>query len=304
MVTATDSIKDIMRRAFQKGIVIPAFNVAYLPMTRPIVETLKELKAFGLVEVARPDVEKFGAKSLRAAAEEFQRLADLRYTRLHLDHTPVVDEDGLRVDWRAIIREGLSLGYQSVMVDGSRLSFEENVAVTRETVEMARPYNAAVEAELGAVLGHEAGPLPPYEELFRSGKGFTRPEDAKRFVKETGVDWLSVAVGNIHGAITGAAKNQTKVEARLNIEHLKKLAKATNVPLVLHGGSGINQQCVLDGVKAGIAKINVGTNVRQPYEKALAERPGDIAHACAKVADEMRSLIVNYYHIAGSAEKL
>ena len=304
MVDANDNIKDIMRRAFQKGIVIPAFNIAHLPMLKPVVDTLKELKAFGLVEVARPDVEKFGAKSFRAVRDDFQKLADPRCCRLHQDHIPVIDEDGKRVEWRPLIQDALKLGYHSVMVDGSRLPFEENAAVTRETVQMAKPFNAAVEAELGAVLGHEAGPMPPYEELFRSGKGFTRPEDAARFVKETGVDWLSVAVGNIHGAISGAAKNQAKVEARLNIEHLKKLAKATNVPLVPHGGSGINQQCVLDGIKAGIAKINVGTNIRQPYDKALLDRPGDIAYAQSKVAETMRDLIVNYYHIAGSAEKL
>jgi ketose-bisphosphate aldolase len=304
MVNANDNVKEIMRRAFEKGIIIPAFNVAYLPMLEPIVESLKELKAFGLVQVARPDVEKFGAKSIRAVAEEYSRLADPRCMRLHLDHTPVIDEDGARVDWKPLIRDALKLGYHSVMVDGSRLPFEENVAATRETVEMAKPYGAAVEAELGAVLGHEKGPLPPYEQLFRTGKGFTRPEDAKRFVQETGVDWLSVAVGNIHGAISGAAKDKAKVEARLNIEHLKKLAKAANVPLVLHGGSGINQQCVLDGIKAGIAKINIGTNVRQPYEKALTERPNDTAYACFKVAEEMRHFIVDYFHIAGSAERL
>jgi ketose-bisphosphate aldolase len=304
MVNAKDSIKSIMRRAFEKGIVIPAFNIAYLPMARPVVDSLRELKAFGLVQVARPDVEKFGAKSIRAVAEEYAHQADPRYMRLHLDHTPVIDEAGLKVDWKPIIREALSLGFHSVMVDGSRLPFEENVVTARETVEMSRPSGAAVEAELGAVLGHEAGPLPPYEELFRTGKGFTRPEDAKRFVQESGVDWLSVAVGNIHGAITGAAKDQAKVEARLNIEHLKKLAKATNVPLVLHGGSGINQKCVLDAVKNGIAKINVGTNIRQPYEKGLAERPGDVEYANRKVAEAMRDLIVNYYQIAGSAERL
>ncbi len=304
MAHPNDNIKVIMRRAFEKGIVIPAFNIAHLPMLEPIVDSLKELKAFGLVQVARPDVEKFGARSFKAVAEGYYRLADPRFMRLHLDHIPVIDEDGQKVDWARLIKEALEMGYQSVMVDGSRLPFEENVAVTRQTVDLAKPYDAAVEAELGAVLGHEAGPLPPYEELFRSGKGFTAPADAERFVKQTGVDWLSVACGNIHGAITGAAKDQKKVEARLNIERLKELAKAAGVPLVLHGGSGIKQQSVLDGVKAGIAKINVGTNVRQPYEKGLAEKPGNIAHAQSLVAEEMRSLIVDYYRIAGSAEKL
>ena len=82
---------------------------------------------------------------------------------------------------------------------------------------MAHKSGIPVEAELGAVMGHESGPLPPYEELFASGKGFTSPEEAKRFVMETETDWLSVAIGNIHGAISAATRAEKKIEARLAI---------------------------------------------------------------------------------------
>ena len=298
---ASLSLKEIMARAYQRHVVIPAFNVAYLPMLQPIADTLKETRSFGLVEVARPDIEMFGAQSYAAVADEFARGTDRRFVRLHQDHVPVVDEKQQRVDWRPLIAEGVQLGYHSVMIDGSRLDLAENITVTRQVVEMAGA-RAAVEAELGAVLGHEAGPLPPYEELFNSGRGFTDVAEAVRFVRETGVDWLSVAIGNIHGAISGAAKDAKKVTARLNIDHLRALSEATGIPLVLHGGSGIDLECVLQAIENGIAKINVGTALRQAYEAALREND-DIAYAQQAVARATREHLEDY-RILGSAERL
>lgn len=297
-------LNNIMHKAQERGIVIPAFNIAYLPMIEPIVFVLKDTKTFGLIEVARPDVEKFGAKSFADVVREYKRWADERYMCLHLDHVPVIDEDGKEVQWKELIEEGLLLGYDSVMIDGSRLPLEENIAVTREVVKMAHQKNTPVEAELGAVLGHEKGPLPPYEELFRTGKGFTRIDEAKRFVEETQVDWLSVAIGNIHGAISGVAKDRAKVEARLNIAHLKNLREVTGVPLVLHGGSGINRFSVLEAIKNGITKINIGTEIRQVYERVLKKKSEDIKYVQKKLASKIEELIQNYYGIEGSAEIL
>lgn len=294
-------LKEIMDRAYRRHVVVPAFNVAYMPMLAPIADTLKECRSFGLIEVARPDIEMFGAESYRAVAEEFARRADRRFARLHQDHVPVIDQNLDRVDWRPLITEALELGYDSVMVDGSRLELEENIAVTREVGQMAHP-GAAVEAELGAVLGHEAGPPPPYEELFASGRGFTDVEEARRFVSESGVDWLSVAIGNIHGAITGEAKDAKKVQARLNIDHLRAISDAVGIPLVLHGGSGIELEYVLRAIENGITKINVGTAVRQPYEEVMRET-GDIARAQAAVARATREHLQDY-RILASAERL
>jgi len=292
----------MMRRACERGVLIPAFNIAYLGMMTPVAQALKETEVFGLAEVARPDVEKFGAVSYEAVAAAYAREADPEYVGLHLDHTPVIDEDGRRVDWAPLIRQALALRFESVMIDGSRLPLAENIAVTKEVVAMSHP-QAAVEAELGAVLGHEAGPLPPYEELFRSRKGFTDPDEARRFVRETGVDWLSVAVGNIHGAITGAAKDQAKVAARLHIEHLGLLRQAAGVPLVLHGGSGVQRESVLAGIRNGIAKINIGTEIRHAWEKTLASGGGEAAAADA-VKVKVVELTTQVYGIAGSARAL
>ena len=263
--------QELMLAAWRAGKVIPAFNIPYLPIMEAVVCALRDTNTFGLVQVARPEWEKFEARSLRAVREEYERVKDERYTRLHLDHVPVLDEDGLAVDFEAIIAEAISLGYESVMVDGSRLGLEENIEATRKVVEMAHDVGIPVEAELGMVLGHEAGPLPPYEELFASGKGFTDPAEAKQFVDETGVDWLSVAIGNIHGAISAAAKGKKKVAARLNIEHLDRIHKTTGIPLVLHGGTGIRKEYIMDSIQHGIAKINVATAIRQPYEQTIEQ---------------------------------
>lgn len=295
------STKEAMLRAWRNGTLVPAFNIPYLPMMEPIVRALRDTGTFGLIQVARPEWEKFQAKSMRAIRDEYEKVKDESFTRLHLDHVPVIDEDGARVDFEAIIAEAIDLGYESVMVDGSRLELDENIAATRRVAEMAHEAGIVVEGELGAVLGHEAGPLPPYEELFTTGQGFTDPAQAERFVKETNVDWLSVAIGNIHGAISGVAKTQKKLEARLNVEHLTKLGQATNVPLVLHGGSGIKKEYMMRAVKQGISKINIGTTTRQVFEGLREE---SMTQALQNVYDVTVRLVTEELESAGSATKL
>jgi len=293
----------IMRAAYELHIPVPAFNIPHLPMVQPIVEAIRSCGSFALVEVALLETTKFQARSFAAVAELFNQHADRGYVRLHQDHVPVIDEDHQRVDWARCVREALDLGFDSVMVDGSRLSFEENVDVARQVAQMAHAKGAASEAELGAVLGHESGPIPPYDELFESGRGFTRVDEAQRFVEESHIDWLSVAIGNIHGAITGAAKDQKKVEARLNIEHLRRLSEATRIPLVLHGGSGIRHESVLRAIENGITKINVGTALRQTYEKTLKDTR-DPSAAQQAVADDVREMLTDYFRIENSAARL
>jgi ketose-bisphosphate aldolase len=293
----------IIRRAAEKGLVVPAFNAPYLPMVEPIVRAIVDQDCFALVETARPEWIKFEAHSAAAVMKEYQKWAQPDYMAIHLDHVPVIDEDLQRVDYVAIIQEALDLGFESVMVDGSRLPLEENIAATREIVERAQKKGVPVEAELGAVMGHEAGPLPPYEELFASGKGFTDVEEARRFARESGCSWLSVAVGNIHGAISGAARDQRKVEARLNLDRLAQLRAATNLPLVLHGGSGINRDNVLAAIKQGIAKINIGAEIRLAYEEAL-RASGSVAKAQDACYDRTTWVIRDYFGISGDRLQL
>jgi len=292
---------ELVQRARQAKTMIPGFNIPYLPMMAPVVQALRDTNSMGLIMVARLEWVKFAAGSSRAIRDEFAREKDTRHTRLHLDHVPVIDEDGATVEYLAIIREALELGYESVMIDGSRLPFAENVRCTREIVALAQAHGVPVEAELGAVFGHEAGPLPSYEELFASGQGFTDAEEARRFVVATGVDWLSVAIGNVHGAISAATRDQQKVAARLSLPHLEAIHRAADLPLVLHGGTGIRSDDLRQAMRYGIAKINVATAIRQPYERALAT---SVDAARQAVYDATRAVLEDELAIAGNAALL
>lgn len=289
--------REIVANAWKAGIVVPAFNIPHIPMMEPVVRALRDADTVGLIQVARPEWIKFEAGSTRAIRDEYERVKDERHTRLHLDHVPVIDEDGLRVDYEPIFEEALELGYESVMIDGSRLPLDENIAATARVVKMAHDAGVPVEGELGSVMGHEPGPLPPYDELFESGRGFTDPDEARRFVEETGVDWLSVAIGNIHGALSGAAAKKEKVQARLNLKHLGRLRETTSVPFVLHGGSGITKEHIRKGIKAGIAKINIGTAIRKSYESARENSVGSaqekVYEATVGILTELREEVTS-----------
>ncbi|TSA34962.1 MAG: class II fructose-bisphosphate aldolase [Porphyromonadaceae bacterium] len=291
----------ILNDALKKGIVIPGFNIPYLPMMEPVVRALRDTDTFGLIMVARLEWIKFKSGSMKSIRDEYEKLKDIRFTRLHLDHVPVIDEDNLLTDFERIVTEAIDLGYNSVMIDGSRLSLEENIEKTRVVIELAHQAGIPVEAELGAVMGHESGPLPPYEDLFASGKGFTSAAEAKRFVRETRTDWLSVAIGNIHGAISAATRTEKKIEARLAIPQLEKINDAVHIPLVLHGGTGIAKEYLMQSFKKGIAKINIATAIRQPYERLM----NDSAKAAQEaVYNEMLDIINNQLEIAGSASRI
>lgn len=302
-MSPNNHIASIVRRAHSFGLAIPAFNIPYLPMVEPVVQAVVDLDSFALVDVARLEWIKFESGGPAQVAKEFARWRKPEHVRLHLDHVPVVDEDNLRVDYLPIFREAIRLGYESIMIDGSRLGLEDNVAAVREVVELAHSAGIPVEAELGAVMGHESGPLPSYEELYASGRGFTDPNEASRFVEETGCDWLSVAIGNVHGAIAAGRKDLKKIEARLNLERLEQLNRAAGIPLVLHGGSGIRQDNLLAAMKHGIAKINVATEIRQAYEAALKES-GSVARAQQAVYERTRWVIADFLQIAGIRGKV
>lgn len=302
-MSPNNRIASIVRRAHSLGLAIPAFNIPYLPMVEPVVQAVVDLDSFALVDVARLEWIKFESGGPAQVAKEFDRWRKPEHVRLHLDHVPVVDEDNLRVDYLPIFREAIRLGYESIMIDGSRLGLDDNIAAVRQVVELAHSAGVPVEAELGAVMGHESGPLPSYEELYASGKGFTDPNEAYRFVEETGCDWLSVAIGNVHGAIAAGRKDLKKIEARLNLERLELLNRAVGIPLVLHGGSGIRQDNLLAAMKHGIAKINVATEIRQAYEAALKES-GSVARAQQAVYERTRWVIADFLQIAGIRGKV
>ncbi len=298
--------QDAVKRAAEHKTIIPAFNIPYLPMVEPVVQAIVDENSLAMVQVARLEWEKFESQSPEAVAKEYFKFAKEGYTLLHLDHVPAIDEDNQAVDFLPLLNRALDAGYQSLMVDGSRLPLAENIAVTRQAADLAAKYGAAVEAELGAVAGHEGSGIGlTYEELFTTKKGFTKVEEAKQFAAESGCDWLSVAAGSFHGAIAANTKHLKKPEARLDIQHIAALYEATgNLPLVLHGGSGIKQNYILEAMENGIAKINVATEIRQPYEFALEEKPGNIFFAQEKVYDRTRWVIREFLRTTNNHDLL
>ena len=269
--------REVILKAREKGKCVPAFNVPHIPMVKPIIEAIRDENSVAMIQVARVEWEKMKAESLERIAEEYDRYKDYQ-----------------RVDYRSLIERAIRAGYQSVMIDGSRLPLEENISATREAADLAHAAQIPCEAELGAVMGHENKVMPPYEEIFASKMGFTRLDEAKRFAEESKCDWLSVAVGNIHGAVAEAVRNQKKPEAKIDVAHVAELYRAVGIPLVLHGGSGIQHQYILDAISAGIAKINVGTELRQTYEFALQESGNDVSFAQDALYKRTRAYIAEY----------
>ena len=296
--------KITVRKALDNGLVVPAFNIPHPPMLKPIVQAVVDEDSVAMIQVARLEWEKFESVSLENIAEEYAKYAVEGHTLLHLDHVPVIDEDHLEVDYLPLIRRAIAAGYQSVMVDGSRLDLAGNIAATRAVADIAHAAGIPVEAELGAVMGHETSQQSiPYEEIFARKLGFTEVDDAVRFAKESGCDWLSVAVGSVHGAIADNLKDQKKPSAKLDIERIAQLREALNIPLVLHGGSGIKNEYITRAIQAGIAKINVATELRQPYERAMREK-NDVEYAREVVYRRCRELIRDFLHTAGDASIL
>ena len=294
--------KITVRKALENGLVVPAFNIPYPPMLKAVAEAVRDENSVAMIQVARLEWEKFESVSLENIAEEYGKYAVPGHTLLHLDHVPVIDEDHLEVDYISLIRRAIAAGYQSVMVDASRLDLDGNIAATRAVAEIAHAAGIPVEAELGAVMGHETAQATiPYDEIFEKKLGFTEVADALKFVRESDCDWLSVAVGSVHGAIADNLKDQKKPAARLDIGRIAELKAALGIPLVLHGGSGIENDYITRGIAAGIAKINVGTEIRQPYERAMREK-NDVEYARERVYTRTRELIRDFLHTAGDAE--
>ena len=293
----TLSGKELMINARNNNKVIPSFNISYLPMVEPVVKACRDANSFGQIALARVDWTQFGAGNLESAYKEYRKFSDSRYVSLHLDHIPVV-EDGKQIDYETIISRAIELGFHSVMIDGSMLDIDENISAVKKITKIAKPSNIAVEAEVGAVVGYKGIDIP-YEELFTSRQGFTDIEQAKRLVTETSVDWLSVAIGNVHGALTAAKRNLTKITARLDIDHLTNIYNAVGIPIVLHGGSGIDNQYILKSILNGISKINIATTIRQAYESGIKD---SIETAQQKVYDAVTHVLIDELKIRNSAD--
>jgi 6-phospho-5-dehydro-2-deoxy-D-gluconate aldolase len=152
-------------------------------------------------------------------------------------------------------KEAIDAGYTSVMIDGSHHPIDENIEMTKQVVDYARLHGVSVEAEVGTVGGNEDGLI--------GGIQYADPRECVRIVKETEIDALAAALGSVHGPYQG--------EPKLGFAEMKEISKLTNVPLVLHGGSGIPDFQIQKAIELGHAKINVNTECLQEWTKAIRE---------------------------------
>ena len=231
---------DILRDAYKKGYGIAAFNVLNYEMIKLVIQSADALNKPVLV-ACYPGFSPMITMEMVAEITSLCAKTAKTPVGLHLDHS---------TDYGEILR-AMQMGYTSVMYDGSTLPFEENIKNTAEVVKAAKALNIDVEAELGHVgSAQEAAD-------FTDQSKFTLPQDAKAFCEATGCSSLAVAVGNAHGDYIR--------QPHLDIGRIQAISQAIDMPLVLHGGSGIPNHQVQEAVKNGIAKMNVGTEYFHTY---------------------------------------
>lgn len=226
-------MKDLLKRAEEKNIGCGAFSVGNMEMVKGVIRAAEELNTPIILQIAEVRLKNsplhlMGPMMVQAAKEAKVDVA------VHLDH-------GLTFE---TVDKALELGFTSVMLDASTLPFEENIAKVKTVVEKARKYGATVEAELGLVGGSEDGSCD-------HGIRCTDPDDAVVYARETGIDALAVAIGNAHG--------NYPVAPTLAFDVLEKIHEKVDIPLVLHGGSGITDKDFQRAISLGIRKVNIAT---------------------------------------------
>ncbi|MEC6748824.1 class II fructose-bisphosphate aldolase [Marinilactibacillus sp. XAAS-LB27] len=247
------TLKNVTQTAENLNMTIGAFNAHNLEMMPEMIRAAKEMGSPIIIQTSIATARYIGFKVMVAVARQLAE-DEMVDVALHLDHAQDFDD----------IKEAIDSGYTSVMYDGSQLPFKENIAKTRAVVQYAHKHGASVEGELGTIGGTEEG-----IHVEEADRVYTSPEDVVEFVKETGVDALAIAIGTNHG--------QFKSKTDVNIPLLKEIHKVTDIPLVVHGGTGVKEEDYPDLINNGIRKFNVGTELLVNWTKeakaCFAETP-------------------------------
>jgi len=262
------SVKELMQDAKKRDRAVVAFNVNNMELIQAITETANEMGIGIILQVSNGARKYASMPYLMGLVKSAVESVDIPIA-LHLDHGDSFDLCKMCID----------AGFTSVMIDGSHLPLDENIALTKQVVEYAKPKGVSVEGELGEISGIE-------DDVNKSKSYYTDPEEAKRFVKETGVDSLAVSIGTAHGAFKYKEKNPT-----LRFDILKQIQSAIpNTPLVLHGASsvtqsdveiinqfggeiknanGIDESELAKAIPLGVRKINIDSDLRLAFTAAI-----------------------------------
>lgn len=248
--------KEILEDAHKNGYAVGAFNINNMEIIQAIIEAAEETKSPVILQASQGGLKYAGIEYIEALAKVAAHKAKVPVA-IHLDHGTDFDQ----------VIKCIRHGFSSVMVDGSKHPIEENIAITKLVVDIAHSVDVSVEGELGKIGGVEDHIVVDEREAT-----FTDPDEAVRFVNETGVDSLAIAVGTAHGVYKG--------EPKLDFDRIKIIKEKTNMPLVLHGSSGVPYESLEKAVSLGINKINIDTDIRAAFAQAvkdfLKENPDNI----------------------------
>jgi fructose-bisphosphate aldolase class II len=286
------TLRETLARAESARVAIGHFNAPNIEMIRAIIDAARELNVPVIIGFSEGERDFFGVR---------QAVAYVRSVREETGHPVFSNADHTYSLER--VKEAIDAGFDLVIYDGADKSYEENRDITKAAVLYARASgrDVLVEAELGFIgSGSQVLEVPP-EGVVITEEHMTKPEEAKRFVEETGIDLLAPAVGNLHGLLKGG------VNPHINIERVRAIRESAGIPLVLHGGSGISDEDLQKGIAAGISQAHVSTELRVAYYDALqqvvAGNPTERApyKLMQPVVDAVREVVLHHLRLFGGA---
>ncbi|MBU5427867.1 class II fructose-1,6-bisphosphate aldolase [Tissierella pigra] len=277
--------KELLLDAQKKGYAVGAFNINNMEIIQAIIEAAEETNSPVILQASQGGIKYAGIEYISALGKLAARNAKVPVA-LHLDHGTDFDQVML------CIRHGFS----SVMIDGSRFPLEENILYTKKVIEVAKAVGVSVEAELGKIGGTE-----DHITVDEKDATFTDPQEALRFVNETDVDFLAIAVGTAHGVYKG--------EPKLDFDRIKTIRETISVPLVLHGSSGVSEEALKKAISLGISKINIDTDLRIAFAEGvknfIKDNPANIdpRKILTPAKEQMKAKIKEKMEIFGSVNK-
>ena len=291
------TLTEVLAAAERGGYAVGSFSPRTTAMIQPVLCAGQAAHSPLIVQISQKELNRYQITSSRFAEEFFRQLEREQITVpvvLHLDHTREL----------SLIKDAIAAGFTSVMIDASEKPLEENIVTSREVVEYAHARGVSVEAELGRIGTTDFVETESDEELY------TKPEEAERFVRETGVDALAVSVGTAHGVYTVR-------QPKIDLPRLRAIRTLTPVHLVLHGGSGVPAEMMRSAIQlegGGVSKVNIATDLELAALGALgrdryltdaemnALSPEEISRARAAVQQTVTDKIGNFLGSAGTAD--
>lgn len=280
MLTST---RELLETARRNSFAIGAFNVYNLEGVKAVIGAAQMRGSPAMLQL-HPSALKYGNSPLVALCLEAAETATVPIS-VHLDHSTSVED----------IDRVLQAGVRSIMADGSPLPYEQNLVFTREMTRLAHSYRAIVEAEIGRISGTEDGLTIAEKEA-----KMTDPQQAVEFVQATNVDALAVTIGNVHG--------EYKSPPRLDFQRLERIRSLLEIPLVLHGASGLPADMIARSIQLGVCKFNVNTELRQAYLQALKDKvcgqsDQDLLEVTSAAIQAMQAVILEKLELFGSTGK-